>query len=86
MREELHLIIRVLESRRVKHCFHTPMVHLGCQDPSATAWSDSCLYAAGGYSVNMKFWWYIEWLAKVCQYTLKYKRTNKDRNLIRYVI
>ena len=86
MREELHLIIQVLESRRVKHRFRTPIAHLVRRDPSTTAWSDSCLYAAGGYSVNMKFWWYIEWPAEVRQYTLKYKRTNKDGNLIRYVI
>ena len=83
MREELHLIIRVLESRRVKHRFRTPIAHLVRRDPSATAWSDSCLYAAGGYSVDMKFWWYIEWPDKVRQYTLKYNRTNKDGNLIR---
>ena len=86
MREELHLIIWMLESRQVKHRFQTPIAHLVCQDPIATAWSNSCLYTAGEYSVNMKFWWYIEWPAKVCQYTLKYKRTNKDGTLIRYVI
>ena len=83
MREELHLIIRVLESRRMKQRFRSPIAHLVCRDPSATAWSDSCLYAAGGYSFDMKFWWYIEWLPKIRAYTLKYKRTNKDGKLIR---
>ena len=83
MREELHLIIRVLESRRMKQRFRSPIAHLVRRDPSATAWSDSCLYAAGGYSFDMKFWWYIEWPPKIRVYTLKYKRSNKDGKLIR---
>ena len=47
MREELHLITRVLESKRGGRSLRAPLAHLVRRDPSATAWSDSCLYAAG---------------------------------------
>ena len=58
LREELHLIASLLESKHVKQ--RTPIAHLIRRDPSATAWSDSCLYAAGGFSVDMRFWWYLD--------------------------
>ena len=49
LREELHLIIRVLEAKRMKRSLRSPIAHLVRRDPSAKAWSDSCLYAAGTY-------------------------------------
>ena len=57
-REELHLIIKALENKRLKK--RTPLDHLVRRDPSAKAWSDSCLYADGGFSSDMGFWWYLE--------------------------
>ena len=49
LREELHLIIRVLEAKRMKRNLRSPIAHLVRRDPSAKAWSDSCLYTAGKY-------------------------------------
>ena len=80
LREELHIIIAALRSRRLN--LRTPIAHLVRRDPSAIAWSDSCLYAAGGYSTTMRFWWYIEWPEEVRKHTLIYIRNNKDGKLI----
>ena len=80
LREELHLILAALKSRKLS--LRTPIAHLVRRDPSATAWSDSCLYAAGGFSINMSFWWYIEWPEEIRKHTLVYIRSNKDGKLI----
>jgi len=80
LKEELSLIRKALSSKHLN--LRTPIAHLVRRDPSAEAWSDSCLYAAGGYSATMKFWWYIEWPKEVRDYTLIYVRNNKDGQLI----
>lgn len=80
LREELQLIIAALSSRRVK--MRTPISHLVRRDPSSVAKSDSSLKAAGGYSIDMKFWWYIEWPAEVRNHTLIYVRNNKEGKLV----
>jgi hypothetical protein len=80
LREELHLIIRALENKRLKK--RTPLAHLVRRDPSAKAWSDSCLYAAGGFSSDMKFWWYLEWPKEILECTLKFVKNNEKGDLI----
>ena len=80
LREELHLIIKALADKRLK--MQTPLGHLVRRDPSAVAWSDSCLYAAGGWSTDMSFWWYIEWPPEVHKRTLIYIRCSKTGKLI----
>ena len=42
----------------------------------------SCLYAAGGFSITMKFSWYIKWPEEICKNTLIYVRKNKEGKLI----
>ena len=71
---------RVLQAPHV--CLRTPIGHLIRREPSSTAWSDSCLYAAGGFSVDMGFWWYIEWPSEVHKHTLIYRRNNMDGKLV----
>ena len=80
LREEFLLITRALSSKHLN--LRTKLSHLVRRDPSAQAWSDSCLYAAGGYSITMGFWWYLEWPPEVRKYTLIYVRNNKDGSLI----
>jgi len=80
LREELHLIIKALQSKRLN--LRTPLGHLVRRDPSAEAFSDSCLHAAGGWSTDMDFWWYIEWPKEIHRHTLIYVRSNKDGKLI----
>ena len=52
------------------------------RDPSVTAWSDSSLHAAGGYSYDMGFLWYIEWPQDIPQCTLRFMSSNKDGKLV----
>jgi hypothetical protein len=80
LQEELHLIIKALENKRLKK--RTSLAHLVRRNPSAKAWSDSCLYAAGGFSTDMGFWWYLEWPKEILECTLKFVKNNKDGNLI----
>lgn len=49
---ELHLIIRMLESKHKKS--RTPVIHVVSQDPSAKAWRDSSPRATGDYSTDLK--------------------------------
>ena len=78
--QELHLITKALESALISK--RAPIGHLIRRDPSATAWSDSCLYAAGGFSTDMRFWWYFEWPPEVRKFTLVYVRNNANGDLI----
>ena len=80
LREELHLLISALSADRIS--MRTPIAHLVRRDPSASAWSDSSLKAAGGYSTTMKFWWYFEWPDNVRKQTLTYIRSNANGQLV----
>ena len=59
-----------------------PLGHMVGRDPSGVGHSDSCLHAAGGYSIEMNFWWYIEWPESVRRQTLKYVKNDKNNTLI----
>ena len=80
LRREIELVHDALSSDWIE--MWRPIGHLVPRDPSCTGWSDSCLHAAGGYSFDLRFWWYIEWPSKVYKYTLKFVTTNKDGTLI----
>ena len=59
-----------------------PIGHMIPRDPSGTAWSDSSLHAAGGFSYEMGFWWYIRWPDDIQERTLKFVSSDKDGTLI----
>ena len=59
-----------------------PISHFVPRDPSGTGYADSCLRAAGGFSIDMGFWWYIEWPEKIQKATLRFVKNNKDGKLI----
>jgi hypothetical protein len=80
LRLELDLIRNALSSTWIDMC--RPIAHFVDRDPSGIAWSDSSLDAAGGYSISMKFWWYIEWPQEIKQFTLCFVKNNADNTLI----
>ena len=80
LREELRLIERALSSDWIS--LQRPISHMIKRDPSGIGYSDSCLRAAGGFSLDMKFWWYIEWPADVQIRTLRFIKNNKNDDLI----
>ena len=58
---------------------------IGCvvpRDPSGTGYADSCLRAAGGFIIDMKFWWYHEWSSEIQANTPKYVMNEKDGTLV----
>ena len=80
LRNELKLLSKALDSEWVT--FDRPISHCIARAPSGRAGGDSSLLAAGGYSIDMGFWWHIEWLEEIRRITLRYIRNNKDGNLI----
>ena len=59
-----------------------PIGHLIKRSPSAVGYSDSSLHAAGGYSLDMGFWWYIEWPQEIQRATLRFIYTDANGNLV----
>ena len=59
-----------------------PIGHMIPREPSGTGWSDSCLRAAGGFSKDMMFWWYLEWPEEIRRRTLLHIKNNDDGKLI----
>ena len=53
LHEEINLLVLTMASPDVR--VSTPIGHLVRRELSSRAWSDSCLYTTGGYSVNMGF-------------------------------
>ena len=80
LRRKIRLVFDALSSHWIDPW--QPVGHMIPRDPSGTAWSDSCLHAAGGYSYEMGFWWYLEWPQHIQNHTLKVVASNKDRNLV----
>ena len=77
-KEELRLVRLALSSCSLR----TPIAHLVSRDPSGKGYSDSSLDAAGGWSTDCKFWWYLEWSEEVRLKTLRYHQNNRDGKLI----
>jgi hypothetical protein len=46
-------------------CWSTPIAHIIPRINDYTAFGDSCLHGAGGYSVKLQFWWHLRWDRKV---------------------
>ena len=62
--------------------WETPIAHLIPRTPTATAFGDSCLEGAGGYSIELGFWWHIDFPEEVKHWTLMFKSDDKDGTLI----
>ena len=59
-----------------------PLGHFVKRSPSAIGDSDSSLHAAGGYSFDMGYWWYLEWPEAIRRSTLKFVYSNELGNLV----
>ena len=70
LRAELRLISNDLAAEWVM--MWRPIGHLIPRIACAVADSDSSLKAAGGFSVELKFWWYIDWPPFIKNFTLIY--------------
>ena len=59
-----------------------PIALLIPQTPTATVFGDSFLKGAGGYSVEMSFWWHIAFPDEIVKRTLIHRKNNNDGRLI----
>eukprot|EP00978_Attheya_sp_CCMP212_P038355 scaffold189184_cov32-Attheya_sp.AAC.1 len=48
-----------------KYKWSSPIAHLIDRIADYLAWGDSSLYGAGGFSLDLKFWWQIDWLKAI---------------------
>ena len=62
--------------------WETPIAHIVKRSPSFTCYGDSCLDGAGGYSVELGFWWHIKFPDDIVQRTLLHRANNDDGKLI----
>jgi hypothetical protein len=62
--------------------WETPIAHVIPRTPSATAFGDSCLEGAGGYSIELGFWWHIDFPEEIKRRTLLVKTDNVNGTLI----
>ena len=81
MKEELGFFKDILEPTS-SVAWEAPIAYLIKKTPFATAFGDACLDAAGGFSVELKFWWHLQFPIAVVQHTLKYLKDNSNINLI----
>ncbi len=81
MRREIKFFRERLQPDSGIH-WETPIAHIIKRTPSATAYGDSSLEGAGGYSIGLKFWWHIDFPEEVKLRTLLHKKDNKDGKLI----
>ena len=91
LREELHLLISIVTSDTIN--WHTPIAHMIPRTPDFQAWGDASLMAAGGFSVDMKFFWHIQWPHSITSKTLKFfkhkikfKEELISINLLEYIV
>ena len=57
--------------------WETPIAHVIPRTPTATAFGDSCLEGAGGYSIKLGFWWHIDFPEEIKRRTLLFKPSNQ---------
>ena len=81
MRGEIDFFAENLESTSGV-AWECPIAYLIKKTPLATAFGDACLDAAGGFSVELRFWWHLTLPPEIVRRTLKYLKDNRDKNLI----
>ena len=80
LKQEIQLLREVLADTSIP--LETPIAHCIKRAPSASAWGDACLYGGGFFSIDLRFWWHLEWPEEVKQRTKLFLENNKKGNLI----
>ena len=60
----------------------TPIGHLIPRDPTAEGCSDACLEAGGGFSMEMRFIWFLTWPTDILYRTKKFLKNDRDGNFV----
>jgi len=81
MREELEFIQQALDNDSdVK--FETPIAFIIPRMPTACLFGDSSLLSCGGYSIQLRIWWFLPFPEEIVQRTLLHLKNNKDQTFI----
>jgi hypothetical protein len=81
MREELNFLQRALQPEsNIK--FETPIAHMIPREPTVSLFGDSLLTGCGGYSLELKFWWHIDFPLKIVERTLLHIPDESDVRFI----
>jgi len=78
LREELNLLIDIITSNSIQ--WSMPIAHLIPRIPDYQAWGDASLTAAGGFSIDLGFYWYLAWPHEIRSKTLKFFTKNMKHN------
>ncbi len=81
MRQEIEFFRNKLQPN-LTILWETSIAHVIPRTPTATAFGDSCLKGAGGYSIELGFWWHIDFPEEVKCQTILFKPNNKEGSLI----
>lgn len=80
MREELNIIHAALKAENIPKAI--PIAHAIPDLEDGIAYGDSSLDSAGGWSISMGFWWFIDWPEEIRSKTLRFVKDGKSGELI----
>ena len=80
LREELDIIRAALTSAYISKSI--PIAHLIPDRDDGETHGDSSLDSAGGWSIDMKFWWWIDWPQSVKDRTIRVLKDGQSGKLI----
>jgi len=84
LREELKLLTYIFKNKS-KFKIGAPIAHIIPRDPDFNARGDACLEGAGGYSFDLKFWWFVKWPQNIINKTLIFFN-KKYKNLKGHIV
>ena len=76
LRDELDFITHIVRNPTLFK-WEGPIAHLVPRTPDYSSWGDASLYAGGGFSLDLGFWWYINWPQEIQSRTIKYFTVSK---------
>ncbi len=62
--------------------FETAIAHLVKREPNYKMYGDSSLRACGGYSIDLGFWWHLQFKDEILKRTLLHLKDGNDPNFI----
>jgi len=81
MREELKFIRQALHENSTIP-FEVPIAFIIPRTPTASLFGDSSLISCGGYSTDLRFWWFIPFPDEIVARTLLHLKNNDDQSFI----
>lgn len=71
-------LLRTVLSKPDEFKWKMPMAHIIPCDLDHVTWGNSCLTGGGCFSLNLMFWWCVDWPGDIQQLTLKFLNTEEN--------